>query len=207
MAIHIITGSYHGRDDDTSMVMKSAEAHQLLIVLPEDEDMEYFTEIRTALQITKFLNQGTKSDEAGYRSILEAKRVERREREERAAQELKEALTNARFYVNGERRDIKARDPVARIHEGLEKLCTVTYCNLNYIDTGMDESDVRKEIRGGITGNMPMIDSEPNALAQAEVLDFIRRNTMGHMSISRKKVEDQFVKAPMASMKWTSAGY
>lgn len=194
MAIHIITGSYHGRDDDTSMVMKSAEAHQLLIVLPED--MEYFTEIRTALQITKFLNQGTKSDEAGYRSILEAKRVERREREERAAQELKEALTNARFYVNGERRDIKARDPVARIHEGLEKLCTVTYCNLNYIDTGMDESDVRKEIRGGITGNMPMIDSEPSALAQAEVLDFIRRNTMGHMPISRKKVEDQFVKAP-----------
>lgn len=194
MAIHIITGSYSGRDNDTIMAMKSAEAHQLLIVLPED--MEYFTEIRTALQITKFLNQGTKSDEAGYRSILEAKRVERREREERAAQELKEALTNARFYVNGERRDIKARDPVARINEGLEKLCTVTYCNLNYIDTGMDESDIRNEIRGGITGNTPMIDSEPNALAQAEVLDFIRRNTMGHMPISRKKVEDQFVKAP-----------
>lgn len=194
MAIHIITGSYHGRDNDTIMAMKSAEAHQLLIVLPED--MEYFTEIRTALQITKFLNQGTKSDEAGYRSILEAKRAERREREERAEQELKEALTNARFYVNGERRDIKARDPVARINEGLEKLCTVTYCNLNYIDTGMDESDIRKEIRGGITGNTPMIDSEPNDLAQAEVLDFIRRNTMGHMPISRKKVEDQFVKAP-----------
>ena len=194
MAIHIITGSYSGRDNDTIMAMKSAEAHQLLIVLPED--MEYFTEIRTALQITKLLNQGTKSDEAGYRSILEAKRVERREREERAAQELKEALTNARFYVNGERRDIKARDPVARINEGLEKLCTVTYCNLNYIDTGMDESDIRNEIRGGITGNTPMIDSEPNALAQAEVLDFIRRNTMGHMPISRKKVEDQFVKAP-----------
>lgn len=194
MAIHIITGSYHGRDNDTIMAMKSAEAHQLLIVLPED--MEYFTEIRTALQITKFLNQGTKSDEAGYRSILEAKRVERREREERAEQELKEALTNARFYVNGERRDIKARDPAARINEGLEKLCTVTYSSLSYIDTGMDESDIRKEIRGGITGNMPMIDSEPNALAQAEVLDFIRRNTMGHMPISRKKVEDQFVKAP-----------
>lgn len=194
MAIHIITGSYHGRDNDTIMAMKSAEAHQLLIVLPED--MEYFTEIRTALQITKFLNQGTKSDEAGYRSILEAKRVERREREERAAQELKDALTNARFYVNGERRDIKARDPAARINEGLEKLCTVTYSSLSYIDTGMDESDIRKEIRGGITGNMPMIDSEPNALAQAEVLDFIRRNTMGHMPISRKKVEDQFVKAP-----------
>lgn len=194
MSIHIITGSYHGRDNDTIMAMKSAEAHQLLIVLPED--MEYFTEIRTALQITKFLNQGTKSDEAGYRSILEAKRVERREREERAEQELKEALTNARFYVNGERRDIKARDPAARINEGLEKLCTVTYSSLSYIDTGMDESDIRKEIRGGITGNMPMIDSEPNALAQAEVLDFIRRNTMGHMPISRKKVEDQFVKAP-----------
>ena len=194
MAIHIITGSYSGRDNDTIMAMKSAEAHQLLIVLPED--MEYFTEIRTALQITKFLNQGTKSDEAGYRSILEAKRVERREREERAAQELKEALTNARFYVNGERRDIKARDPVARINEGLEKLCTVTYCNLNYIVTGRDESDIRIELRGGITGNSPMIDSEPNALAQAEVLDFIRRNTMGHMPISRKKVEDQFVKAP-----------
>lgn len=194
MVIHMITGSYSGRDNDTIMAMKSAEAHQLLIVLPED--MEYFTEIRTALQITKFLNQGTKSDEAGYRSILEAKRAERREREERAEQELKEALTNARFYVNGERRDIKARDPVARINEGLEKLCTITYCNLNYIDTGMDESDIRKEIRGGITGNMPMIDSEPNALAQAEVLDFIRRNTMGHMPISRKKVEDQFVKAP-----------
>lgn len=194
MAIHVITGSYSGRDNDTIMAMKSAESHQLLIVLPED--MEYFTEIRTALQITKFLNQGMKSDEAGYRSILEAKRVERREREERAEQELKEALTNARFYVNGERRDIKARDPVARINEGLEKLCTVTYCNLNYIDTGMDESDVRKEIRSGMTGNMPMIDSEPNALAQAEVLDFIRRNTMGHMPISRKKVEDQFVKAP-----------
>ena len=194
MAIHIITGSYHGRDNNTIMAMKSAESHQLLIVLPED--MEYFTEIRTALQITKFLNQGTKSDEAGYRSILEAKRVERREREERAEQELKEALTNARFYVNGERRDIKARDPAARINEGLEKLCTVTYSSLSYIDTGMDESDIRKEIRGGITGNMPMIDSEPNALAQAEVLDFIRRNTMGHMPISRKKVEDQFVKAP-----------
>lgn len=194
MTIHIITGSYPDRGSESIMAMKSTEAHQLLIVLPED--MEYFTEIRTALQITKFLNQGTKSDEAGYRSILEAKRVERREREERAAQELKEALTNARFYVNGERRDIKARDPVARINEGLEKLCAVTYSSLNYIDTGMDESDIRKEIRGGITGNMPMIDSEPNALAQAEVLDFIRRNTMGHMPISRKKVEDQFVKAP-----------
>lgn len=194
MTIHIITGSYPDRGSESIMAMKSTEAHQLLIVLPED--MEYFTEIRTALQIMKFLNQGTKSDEAGYRSILEAKRVERREREERAAQELKEALTNARFYVNGERRDIKARDPVARINEGLEKLCAVTYSSLNYIDTGMDESDIRKEIRSGITGNMPMIDSEPNALAQAEVLDFIRRNTMGHMPISRKKVEDQFVKAP-----------
>lgn len=194
MTIHIITGSYPDRGSESIMAMKSTEAHQLLIVLPED--MEYFTEIRTALQITKFLNQGTKSDEAGYRSILEAKRVERREREERAAQELKEALTNARFYVNGERRDIKARDPAARINEGLEKLCTVTYSSLSYIDNGMDESDIRNEIRGGITGNMPMIDSEPNALAQAEVLDFIRRNTMGHMPISRKRVEDQFVKAP-----------
>ena len=122
--------------------MLSAQSKQVLIVLPDDR--AFLDEIRSSLQIEKFIRFDAINTVTKYEQIKEAKKVELRERSAAARLFLEESLKQSTIYVNGDRVQSSAKDVSSRINEALGKLVSTVYHKLSYIDTAMGEADIRK---------------------------------------------------------------
>ncbi len=129
-------------DEITMKLLSAQQSKSVLVVLPEDR--AFLDEIRSALQIEKFIRLDAMNTVTKYEQIKEAKKVELRERNGAAKLFLQEALKSAVIYVNGDRVQSSGKDVSARINDALGKLVAAVYHKLPYIDTPMSEADIRK---------------------------------------------------------------
>lgn len=107
------------------------------------DDRTFLDEIRSALQIEKFIRFDATNAVTQFESIKEAKKVEMRERNGAAKLFLSESLKNAEIYVNGDKIQSGAKEIASKINDALGKLVSTVYHKLSYIDTAMSESDIR----------------------------------------------------------------
>ena len=71
------------------------------------------------------------------------------------------------------------------------------YHKLGYIDTAYTEDDVAKEFRTSHQMTLNAVTAtEPNAMAQDDVLSYIDTNSTLHMATSMKSLKDRFTKSP-----------
>ena len=195
IGLRVLTPWYDEGKDEITLKMMAGESREAIVVLPEDTS--FLEEIQTYLKIENFLRQNTSPQITKYETIKEAKRVEMRERFANAKLYLTEALKAADIYVNTDVLRTNAKEVNSRINDALERLVKTVYHKLSYIDSAMDESDVRKVFKSmplreaGLEGG-----SEPNVHALDDVLGYIADNTARHMKTSMKSVKDQFSKAP-----------
>ena len=204
----ILTPNSDERADETTMRIMSGQSSCVLVVLPDDRT--FLDEIRSALQIEKFIRFDATNAVTQFESIKEAKKVEMRERNGSAKLFLSEALKNADIYVNGDKIQSGAKEITSKINEALSKLVSTVYHKLSYIDTAMNESDIRALLKN----NMQQLtidgdNSVKNELALHDVNDYIALNTQRHMKTSMKSILERFLKAPYgfveADVQWLVA--
>lgn len=208
ITLKILTPNSDEVGDENTMRMLSAQSRCVLVVLPDDR--AFLDEIRSALQIEKYIRLDTSNTITKYEQIKAAKKIELRDRNNAAKLYLEESLKTAAIYVNGDRVQTTAKDVTARINDAMSKLVSSVYHKLTYIDTAMGEGDIRKLLNdngqqltlGGATAN-------PNSLALHDVADFIGVNTNRHTKTSMKSLLDRFTKAPYgfieADVQWLVA--
>lgn len=195
IGLRILTPWYEGSTDDTTLRMMSGQGREVLAVLPNDD--AFLTEMQAYLKIERFLRKPGSSQLTKYESIKAAKRVEMRERYDNARLYLTEALKEATIYVNGDIARISAKDVSSRINEAIGRLVQTVYHKLPYIDTAMDEADIRKLFRSTSQITLGLEDgTEPNSHALDEVQSFVAMNSRNHMKTSMKTVKDRFMRAP-----------
>lgn len=195
MGLRVLTARYDGGLDDSTLRIRSGQEREVLVVLPDD--MAFWNELRTYLKIEKFLQGPASAQYSKYEDIKEAKRKEMRKRSENAKLYLTEALKEAAIYVNGDSARITAKDVSTRFNEALGRLVQTVYNKLSYIDTPMDESSVRKLLRGaGAQLTIEAREATANIHALEDVLAYIAGNSRLHMKTSMKTVKDRFTKAP-----------
>ena len=208
ITLKILTPNSDERADDTTMRIVSGQSSCVLVVMPEDRT--FLDEIRSALQIEKFIRYDATNAVTKFEQIKEAKKVEMRERNAAARLFLEESLKNAEIYVNGDKSQSTSKDIHTKINDALGKLVATVYHKLSYIDTAMSESDIRSMFKDHtqqltLTGTS----AKKNELALKDVNDYISLNTQRHMKTSMKSLIERFIKAPYgfveADVQWLVA--
>ncbi|OUM19544.1 BREX system P-loop protein BrxC [Butyricicoccus porcorum] len=208
ITLKILTPNSDEIADETTMRMLSAQSRCVLVVLPDDRT--FLDEIRSSLQIEKFIRFDATNTVTKYEQIKEAKKVELRERSAAARLFLEESLKSATIYVNGDRVQTTAKEVSTRINDAIGKLVASVFHKLSYIDTAMSESDIRKLFNNnGQQLTLAGTNSTPNSLALHDVNDYIGVNTSRHTKTSMKSLLDRFMKAPYgfveADVQWLVA--
>lgn len=195
IGLRVLTPWYDGSTDDTTLRMMSGQGREILVVLPNDD--EFLTEMQAYLKIERFLRRPGTFQITKYESIKQAKQTEMRNRYSNAKLYLTDALKEAAIYVNGDIARVTAKDVTSRINEAIGRLVQTVYHKLPYIDTAMDEADIRKMFRSTNQTSFALDGSpEPNNHALDELQSFIALNSRNHMKTSMKTVKDRFMKAP-----------
>lgn len=208
ITLKILTPNSDEISDETTMRLLSGQSNCVLVVLPDDRT--FLDEIRSALQIEKFIRIDATNTVTKFETIKEAKKIEMRERNGAARLFLSESLKNASIYVNGDKIQTNSKEIVTRINEALGKLVAAVYHKLSYIDTAMSENDIRSLLKGnGQQLTLEGTKTAHNQLALNDINDFISLNTQRHMKTSMKSVLERFLKAPYgfveADVQWLVA--
>ena len=195
ITLKILTPNSDEIADDTTMRLLSAQSHYVLVVLPDDR--AFLDEIRSSLQIEKFIRFDATNTVTKYEQIKEAKKVELRERSAAARLFLEESLKSAVIYVNGDQVQTTAKEVSSRINDAIGKLVASVYHKLSYIDTAMNEADIKKLFNNTSQQlSLAGANTSPNSLALHDVNDYIAVNTSRHTKTSMKSLLDRFMKAP-----------
>jgi len=208
ITLKILTPNSDEVADDTTMRILSGQSSCVLVVLPDDRT--FLDEIRSAIQIEKFIRYDATNTVTKFEAIKEAKKIEMRERNGAAKLFLSESLKNATIYANGDKVQTNSKEIVGRINEALGKLVATVYHKLSYIDAAMSENDIRALFKNNgqqltLTGTT----TAKNELALHDVNDYIALNTQRHMKTSMKSILERFLKAPYgfveADVQWLVA--
>lgn len=208
ITLKILTPDSDERSDETTMRILSGQSNCVLVVLPDDR--AFLDEIRSSLQIEKFIRLDATNTITQLESIKEAKKLEMRERNGAAKLFLSESLKNADIYVNGDKVQTGSKEITSKINEALGKLVETVYHKLTYIDTAMSETDIRAMFKNdGRQLTIDNTDTAGNKLALNDVNDYIALNTQRHMKTSMKSILERFLKAPYgfieADVQWLVA--
>lgn len=196
IGVKVITPYYDPGTEMNQLVLKemSQRENNLIVNLPADAT--FLNELEEVLKIQTFLRKkgGTAGNET-MEAIKVRKGSEAGERMTRVKVLLKDALQAAGLYVNSQKLEIKEKEPVDRLNEGLRSLINANYTKLNYINTFIESDGSIADILYKDKVQLDIIE-EPNKLALAEVSSFIERNTLRHLPVTMKTLTTTFQKAP-----------
>jgi len=195
IGIKIITPYEEAEYTDATLRMLSSQENNVIIKLPSDGT--FLDEITDSLKINKFITKQSIGLPKSFDSIKRAKQDELIEKKDRIRIYIEEALKNADIYVNGDRVNIGAKDPVNRINEAVGKLVATRYNKLSYMETSPMLSDIENLFR--VSNQISFVNTDvklANSLAMADMLQFIEMNTMRHTKTSMKTLYERFTRAP-----------
>ena len=106
------------------------------------------------------------------------------------------------MYANSQKLDIREKNPIDRINEGLKILVESIYHKLYYIDDFIDSPN---DIENILTHNIVQVSLEEesnNKLALDEVANHVERNTLRNIPVTMRSILNHFSKALMGGMNW-----
>ncbi|MBE5038676.1 BREX system P-loop protein BrxC [Subdoligranulum sp. DSM 109015] len=144
------------------------ESHgQAIVVLPGSS---YYESLESAMKIRKFVKQRNVAQlPKSMQDIIRDQQDEATRYEQSAMEDLKQAIVNAAFYVDGEHIEIRGGDAKSRIDQALDYLVTHVYSELDLVNKNMETDADVEEV---LTGNF-LPGAEPNRDAAAKVEEFL----------------------------------
>ena len=153
---------------DKSELRLMTESHgQAIVVL---SGSSYYESLENAMKIRKFVKQRNVAQlPKSMQDIIRDQQDEATRYEQSAMEDLKQAIVNAAYYVDGEHIEIRGGDAKSRIDQALDYLVTHVYSELDLITKNMDTDEDVAEI---LTGNF-LPGAEPNRDAAAKVEELL----------------------------------
>ncbi len=196
ISLKIITPDNLGQCSDSALRMQSQAESSVLVKLPDDG--AFLDEVRSTLQIEKFLKKNSVGMADRFAKIKIEKQQELRERRERAKLLLEDSLRNSTIYVNGDVLTSSSKDATSKINEALGKLVNTIYYKLSYMDSPVSDADIIKELT--VNSNQISLDLKQaetrNKQALDDVLNYIESTTRNYMKVSMKSIKENYMKAP-----------
>jgi hypothetical protein len=156
LVVSVITplhDEYEVYTDQKCVLESTQDDGQVLLQLDDNESLD--RELRAYLRTDKYLK--TKNDgtlPTTTRRIHHDLAADNRARWERLINLLKEMMVEGRYFVSGQRLQVKATTPQAALDEALEYLITNTFTKMNYLKRVYDTPEhARQEIQAVLRSN------------------------------------------------------
>lgn len=189
MGLKIITPYFDTGEElnDQELKMMSTRENNLIIKLPPNT--AFLEEMKTLLQIQSYIKRTSSgSSTSEIEEIRMRKSREASERKTRINNLIIESLKSAEIYANGQKLDIKPKNPIERINEGFNTLIESMYNKLNYITEFIDGNKDLNDILLEDNMQIKLTDDIPNKLAVDEVDGYIERNTERNIPMTIKSI-------------------
>ena len=163
---------------------------QAIVVL---SGSSYYESLESAMKIRKFVKQRNVAQlPKSIQDIIRNQQDEATRYEQSAMEDLKRAIVNAAYYVDGEHIEIRGGDAKSRIDQALDYLVTHVYSDLDLINKNMETDEDVAEI---LTGNF-LPGAEPNRDAAAKIEEFLEVQDRTKLPTSMYDVQSRYQGIP-----------
>ncbi len=197
IGVKVTTANFDLTGGTTQGELKQLSVRENNVIVNISKDVNYLEEIENVLKIDSYIRakSGTKSSTA-IEDIKSKKTREREDRLTRAKRLIRESLKTAEIYVNGSLLDIKEKDGIERINDGLRALIDSKYNKINYIKEFKDSTKDLFDIMDVKLNQMSLVENDPNRLAISEVKNHIETSTNRNLQVTVKSLLTKFSNAP-----------
>lgn len=180
--------------DKEDMKLLGASTDNMAIVCMAETS--YFESIWTALKIRKYVKQKNITElSESMRNIIQNQQSKAAELEKSVIEELENAIVNAKFYVAGERIEIKSGDAASKINQAMEYLVTHVYSELDLLDYNAEsDADIIAVLNGSDQGILDEISRNRDAAAKVE--EFLEMQHMRKLPTSMADVQKKYSAVP-----------
>ena len=178
------------KEDKIELNLLVESKGQAIVVLPETS---YYETLEKALKINKYVKQKNVPQlPKTMQDIIHRQQDEAARCEMDATAELRKAIINASFYVDGEHLEIRSGDEKSKIDQALEYLVSHVYKELSLIDKNVDTDE---EIEQILSGNF-LAGAEPNRNAAAKVEEYLIVQDRSKLPTSMFDVQSRYRAVP-----------
>lgn len=167
MRLRILTVATDTVDKDKLHLMTESKG-QAIVVL---SDTPYYESLEKAMKVRKYVKQRNVAQlPKSVQDIIRRHQDEAAKYETSAEVDLKKAIVNAVFYVDGEHIEIKGSDAKSKLDQALEYLVTHVYSELGLITKNADtDADILAVLNGAhLNGVMPGMEENHDAAVKME---------------------------------------
>ena len=191
MMLRILTVATDPTEKNELRLMTES-AGKAIVVLSENP---YYESLESAMKIRKYVKQRNVAQlPKTVQDIIRDQQDEAGKYELTAADDLKKAIVDADFYVDGEHIEIKGNDAKNKIDQALEYLVIHVYRELNLITKFAEtDADIYKILRGEET-YLP--GTEPNRDAAAQIEKYLEIHFNQNLPTTMSDVQSDFQKDP-----------
>lgn len=193
MKLHFMTVAADPTDLQELKLITDSKERQAIIVL--SDEYSYYENIETSLKIKKYIKQKNVNQlPASVQKIITDKQTESNRLERQATDDVKKAIAEGKYYIDGEVVSMPGSDAVANIKKSMEYLVEHTYYSLNLIDSNYDsDADINAVLKGTVKW---MDGLEPNKQACDEIEKYLNLQFTRNLPTSMNDIQSRFSSIP-----------
>lgn len=193
MKLHFMTVAADPTDLQELKLITDSKDKQAIIVL--SDEYSYYENIETSLKIKKYIKQKNVNQlPSSVQKIITDKQTESNRLERQATDDVKKAIAEGKYYIDGEVVSMPGSDAVANIKKSMEYLVEHTYYSLNLIDSNYDsDADINAVLKGTVKW---MDGLEPNKQACDEIEKYLNLQFTRNLPTSMNDIQSRFSSIP-----------
>lgn len=180
--------------EKSDLALMASSSGEAVVVLSETP---YFESLESAMKIRKYVKQRNVSQlPKSVQDIIKDQQDEASQFELSATDNLKSAIENAIFYVDGEKLELKGGDAKSKIDQALEYLVANVYSELNLITKNIEnEAEIIAILHG--EGCQVTIDGfEENHEAAAKMEEYLEMQAAKNLPTSMADIHSRYKAKP-----------
>lgn len=192
MRLRFLTVATDLTEKNDLRLMAESKGKEAIVVL---SDSPYYEALESAMKIIKYKKQRNVAQlPDSVKIIIDHYTAQATKYEDDAHSDLKKAIENAQFYVDGEHIEIKGGDAKSKINQALEYLVSHVYSELSLI-TKNAESDA--DIFAVLTGaEQAFPGKEPNRDAATKMEEYLEMQAKKNLPTSMADIQSRYSGIP-----------
>lgn len=192
MRLRFLTLATDATEKSEFRLMTESQGKEAIVVLAETP---YFEALESAMKIRKYVKQRNVSQLAkSVQDIIRDQQEEASKYELSAMDDLKKAIVEAQFYVDGEHIEIKGGDAKSKIDQALEYLVSHVYSELTLITKNAESDADVIAILTGAEQTLPGM--EPNRDAAAKMEEYLEMQYKKNLPTSMADIQSRYSGIP-----------
>lgn len=194
LTIHVISPFYEHADNQHVLRSHNLGRDELMVIMGSNDRL--LRDLAMYLKTEKYIQQNTRTAQSdGTKKILFDKRDQNNHRKSEILKAVKDSLSKATLFAQGNNLDISASDPQTRIVLGFQELITATYPQLRMLrDITYRDEDISKSLNP--SNSLFSEDATNLDEAEQEIFSHIQMQQKAGVRVTLKTLTDKFEKKP-----------